>query len=463
MKIRTQFSWLISMLIVIPITCIISLPLYHFFSSPQRYLMKGYREIRTLGYLDLSENDWDAMRDEIKKIPPNVQVAVYCDFQIIISNIPELRPGTSLLPTELFSFIKESSSDYDYQFHSPEMNSGKRRTSVSSYLMISRAKVPGRRATYRNRLYVSAFIVFALFEVTIITIVIQLSRTIYSSISMLEKNTQKIADGELDIQLEQPKLKREANEITSLSESLDRMRIALKDNQERRTKFIMGISHDLRTPVALIKGYTEAITDGVVTDMDSVKKSLAIVETKADQLESMINDLINYMKLNTTEWQQSLEISPLKPLLRDFADSAMATGDVYNRRISAIVDIADDIQVPMDKNLVNRALENIFSNAVRYSKDGDAISIKCTQETDFVIISISDSGVGISEKDLEHIFDIFYRSSTSRREQGLGIGLSVVKTIIETHGWKVDVDSELGKGTSFFITVPLKNLQIPRS
>ena len=72
-----------------------------------------------------------------------------------------------------------------------------------------------------------------------------------------------------------------------------------------------------------------------------------------------------------------------------------------------------------------------------------------------MIISISDNGVGIDEKDLEHIFDIFYRSSTSRREQGLGIGLSVVKTIIETHGWKIDVDSELGKGTSFFISVPL--------
>ncbi len=456
MKIRTQFSLLISLLIVIPVTCVISLPLYHFFSSPQRYLMKGYREIRALGYLDLSENDWEAMRDEIKKIPPNVQVAVYCDFQIIISNIPELKQGTVLLPTELFAFINESSSIYDYQIHSPEMNAVNRKTSSSSYLMISRAKVPDRKSGLRRRrFYIPAFILLAIFETAVITLIIQLSRTIFNSITMLEANTQKIADGELDIQLEQPKLQREANEITSLSESLDRMRVALKDNQERRTKFIMGISHDLRTPVALIKGYAEAITDGVVTDMGSIMKSLAIVQTKADQLENMINDLINYMKLNTTEWQQNLEICPLKPLLKDFTDSAIATGDVYNRKISASVDIADDIQVPMDKNLVNRALENIFSNAVRYSKDGDSISIKCTQEPDFVIISISDNGVGIDEKDLEHIFDIFYRSSTSRREQGLGIGLSVVKTIIETHGWKIDVDSELGKGTSFFISVPL--------
>ena len=458
MKIRTQFLILILLLITMPLVSLITLPIYHYFSSPQRYLLKGYKELRALGELDLSENEWDVMHDEIKKLPPNVQVAVYYDFRIIISNIPELKAGIMILPQELFSFINETSSKFDYQFQSPGVN----RTSSAgrSYLMISRARVLDSKSGHRRKLfYVPAFILLVLFEVSIITLIIQLSRTVSSSLSMLETNTQRIADGELDIQLEHPK-RREANEITSLAGSLDRMRIALKDNQERRTKFIMGISHDLRTPVALIKGYAEAITDGVVTDMGSIMKSLSIVQTKADQLENMINDLINYMKLNTTEWQQSLVMEPLKPILKNFADSALATGDVYNRKISATVDIDDEIQVPMDKNLVNRALENIFSNAVRYSKDGDSIDIKCVQEKDFVIISVSDSGVGIGEKDMEHIFDIFYRSTTSRREQGLGIGLSVVKTIIETHGWKIDVDSELGKGTSFFISVPISKGKI---
>ena len=157
--------------------------------------MKGYREIRALGYLDLSENDWEAMRDEIKKIPPNVQVAVYCDFQIIISNIPELKQGTVLLPTELFAFINESSSIYDYQIHSPEMNAVNRKTSSSSYLMISRAKVPDRKSGLRRRrFYIPAFILLAIFETAVITLIIQLSRTIFNSITMLEANTQKIAD-----------------------------------------------------------------------------------------------------------------------------------------------------------------------------------------------------------------------------------------------------------------------------
>jgi len=233
------------------------------------------------------------------------------------------------------------------------------------------------------------------------------------------------------------------------------MRESLKDNQERRNKFIMGISHDLRTPVALIKGYSEAITDGVVSDMESVKKSMSIVETKADQLETMINDLINYMKLNTTEWRQHLAQVPIKPVLDEFASSAVETADVYKKNIKATVNVDKDTTIYMDKNLFTRALENIFNNALRYTKDNDTITINAEQTAEEIKISIEDTGIGIDAKDLAHIYDIFYRGTSSRREQGMGVGLSVVKTVIDSHGWNIDVQSELNKGTTFIITIPL--------
>ena len=296
-------------------------------------------------------------------------------------------------------------------------------------------------------------IALMVFEVVCAVFLISLSKTITDSITILEETTQKIAMGALDTKIAPPK-GRNANEITSLAESLETMRVSLKDGQDRRTKFIMGISHDLRTPVALIKGYTEAITDGVVTDMDKVKESLSIIHTKADQLEGMINDLINYVKLNNTDWRQSLELTALRPVLEGFMRESEATAEVYKRVIKTSVDLSPDVRVKMDKKLLARALENIYSNALRYTKDGDVISMEARETSGAVTIRIADTGIGISDKDLKRIWDIFYRGTNSRRESGMGIGLSVVKTIIDTHGWNIDVQSKLGEGTAFTITIP---------
>ena len=238
-------------------------------------------------------------------------------------------------------------------------------------------------------------------------------------------------------------------------ENLERMRVSLKDNQERRTKFIMGISHDLRTPIALIKGYTEAITDGVVSDMDSIKKALYIIHSKTDQFENMINDLINYVKLSSTDWRKTLEPTSLEAVMNDYAKSLGLTADVYNRGIFTEVKIDPELKIPLDRNLFNRMLENLFSNALRYTKEGDSITVSGVQTKDDVRITVADTGCGIARKDLDHIYDLFYRGTSSRREKGFGIGLSVVKTIVDTMDWKIQVDSEEGEGTVFTIIIPL--------
>ncbi len=458
MKIRTQLNILILGIILIPLVSIIALPVYHYATSSERRLLKGYKEIRRMEEYDLSEDDWEMIRNEIKNIPPSVQIAIYYDYSILISNIPELKAGTHVAPGEIWSLIITTNSEYDYQMQSPRPE---RRSFFDAFepelIVISRSRVKGNHNKKLDRFIFPIFIGILVFEVFCITLIIRLSRTISSSITLLQQNTQKIADGALDTRLEQPRHRGKSNEITSLTESLERMRISLKDDQERRNKFIMGISHDLRTPVALIKGYSEAITDGVVNDMDEIKKSLGIVETKADQLEFMINDLINYVKLNNADWLQTLEPISLKPLLENFASSSKSTAEVYKRNIVIEIDVDENLMVPMDRNLVNRVLENLFSNALRYTKDGDTISISCMQEKDSVKVCVCDTGIGMAEKDLQRIFDLFYRASNSRREQGMGIGLSVVKTVIDAHGWKIDVESELGKGSSFIITIPLEN------
>ena len=452
MKIKTQFTILIFAIAMIPLAVAVSLPVYHYLTSPQRYLMKGFREVSRLNKTNLTSDELDEIRSIIKSVPPNVQVAIYSEHSIIISNIPELRAGTECSLFDIITFMSDTSGEYDYQMQELHsfltINSGKT-------LVISRAPVSNSKNRRKSNYMMPAFILMLLFETICIALTIALSRTIFSSIQLLEANTQKIANGELDTKLELPQKSRDTNEITSLAENLDRMRGTLKDNQERRNKFIMGISHDLRTPVALIKGYSEAISDGVVSDMDSIKKSLSIVETKAEQLETMINDLINYMKLNTNEWRQHLAQISIKPVLDEFVSSAVETADVYKRKTQATIHVEESATVFMDKNLFTRALENLYNNALRYTKENDSIYIRAEQSGDRIKISIEDTGIGIEEKDLAHIYDIFYRGTSSRREQGMGVGLSVVKTVIDSHGWDIDVKSEVNVGTTFTITIPI--------
>ena len=118
-----------------------------------------------------------------------------------------------------------------------------------------------------------------------------------------------------------------------------------------------------------------------------------------------------------------------------------------------------NINVPFDSLLARRVFENLFNNALRYTNDGDTITLTSYIDVDesSVIYKISDTGIGIDEKDLKNIFNMFYRGTNSRREEGMGIGLSVVQNIIETHRWKISVDSKKDIGTTFTIKIPFEN------
>jgi signal transduction histidine kinase len=191
-----------------------------------------------------------------------------------------------------------------------------------------------------------------------------------------------------------------------------------------------------------------------------MKKTLGIISTKTEQLENMINTLINFVKLNQTDWVQQLKKQDIMPVIKEFAESAVTTGGIFKRNVSAQIDCDEKIEIPFDKELFHRVLENLFSNALRYTNDNDAIIISAKKESGAqgagrLLLKISDTGIGIAQDDLKKIFDMFYRSSSSRREEGMGIGLATVMTIIKAHGWKISATSELGKGSAFLIEIPI--------
>lgn len=280
-----------------------------------------------------------------------------------------------------------------------------------------------------------------------------ISRTITSSLSHLVKQTEKIAKGDLTPQ-EQRTPAKSRNEFTDLTEHIDSMRAALLDAKRKQQRFIMGITHDLRTPISVIKGYTEALYDGVITSEEETKKSLEIINTKTSQLEEMITSLINYCTFFRDNFRRQITPHCIKKQLEAFAKSAETTGRIFHRKISCNINLLESTDIPVNEQLLARALENLFGNAMRYTEDDGEITITADESDECITITFSDTGCGIAEKDISHLFDLFYRGTNSRREQGLGIGLSVVKDIVDLHGWNIAIRSELGKGSDFIIRIP---------
>lgn len=453
MKIKSQFILFLAGIILVPAIYILLLVASHYMNRPDRILMDGYKQIRQMSELPLSKRDSEVLIELLKTMPPKVEFMIIKRHkEIIYSSIKEFSGKSEIDEIEIFRYMNKTSDKYFYQLVRPPVYDQKNEIILIS--RVNRDKEESKRKGYLS--IIAFFAVFIIvFEIFLITAAAKIFNTIFKSITVLEENTKRIAGGELDVKLDFGKGKKVGNEITSLTENLDKMRLTLKDDSDRRTKFIMGISHDLRTPVAVIKGYTEALADGIYDDPEDMKKSFGIILSKTDQLETMINTLIDFVKLKQTDWKHQLKKQKIKPFLEEFAKASKMTGDIFKRNVETEINISDELETAFDKQLFHRALENLFTNAVRYTKDEDLIKFIARQNEKEIEVRIEDTGIGIEEKDIHQIFDMFYRGSNSRRESGMGVGLSVVKTIIDTHGWQIEVQSKKEIGTSFIITIPL--------
>jgi signal transduction histidine kinase len=168
----------------------------------------------------------------------------------------------------------------------------------------------------------------------------------------------------------------------------------------------------------------------------------------------MINDLIDFVRIDSPEWQLSKIPVNMNKFLVSFAKRIRDDAELLQKTIEIHIDIPTDCMVLMDDRLCIRALENLVNNAIRYTGEGGIITFSSWQKEHEIIIEVKDNGTGIKSDDLPHIFEMFYRGSNSRREQGMGMGLSVVKGITDSHGWKVEAASEYGKGACFRVTIP---------
>jgi PAS domain S-box-containing protein len=225
--------------------------------------------------------------------------------------------------------------------------------------------------------------------------------------------------------------------------------------QEMQNVFISTVSHELRTPVALIKGYASTLArPDAHWDVATVKNSLAVIEEEADRLTELIDDLLTASKIQV-EHRIDLVMADLN--LDHLAESSVERLRTQTSSHNFALSFSDDFPaVPGDARLLRQVIDNLLTNAIKYSPNGGTITIGGRYNEHSVTIFVRDEGSGISEADLAYVFDRFFRadSNLTRKTKGTGLGLYLVKAIVEAHGGKIHVKSQLGQGSTFYFTLP---------
>lgn len=228
-----------------------------------------------------------------------------------------------------------------------------------------------------------------------------------------------------------------------------------REAEELKSTFISIISHELRTPVALIKGYVGTLRrEDAHWDPDVVRDSLAVIEEESDRLASLIDDLLEASRLQAG----ALELKRSEVAFDDLSQRMASRFETQSESHTIETQFPDPFPtVPADENRIMQVLGNLLSNAIKYSPDGGTITISGAQEKDHIVVCVQDEGPGIALEDVPRIFNLFYRSNqAARKTKGAGLGLFLAKAIIEAHGGKIWVDDRVQDGARICFTLPRK-------
>lgn len=223
-----------------------------------------------------------------------------------------------------------------------------------------------------------------------------------------------------------------------------------------RRDFVANVSHEIRTPLTSIKGFVETLRDGAINEPDSAHKFLEIIITQTNRLTAIIDDLLIIASLEQEEARASIrfETDSLLSVINEAI--AVCQPAAFEKNMLIEVNCPAELRSHMNAPLIEQALINLISNAIKYSPEKTRVMVKCTQDIQEVVIEVSDEGMGIPREHQNHIFERFYRvdKARSRKMGGTGLGLAIVKHIANVHGGSVQVSSKVGSGSSFFIRIP---------
>ena len=274
---------------------------------------------------------------------------------------------------------------------------------------------------------------------------------IHAPINELTKATIEYGKGNLSYRIQS----KHNDEIGRLAASLDYMAQELNEMDKFQQKFLSNISHDFRSPLTSIKGYLEAIEDGTIP-AEMINKYINIVLFETDRLTKLTSNILTLNELDPKSVRLDISTFDINSVIKHTIETLEGTCKKKNIKFS--LTFAGNIEnVKADKQKIQQVIYNLIDNAIKFSHDNSFIYVTVREKGEKAQISIKDSGSGISKEDIDKIWDRFYKSDASRGrdKKGSGLGLSIVKEIIQAHEEHIDVISTKDVGTEFIFTLPL--------
>ena len=301
--------------------------------------------------------------------------------------------------------------------------------------------------------------IFLILLVTGLMMIVWIYRSMITPLKKLQAAAENIKEGNLDFEIEAGG----EDEIGELCVTFEEMRQRLKDNTEEKLNnerenktLISNIAHDLKTPITAVKGYAEGIIDGVANTPEKVDKYVRTIYNKANEMDTLINELTLYSKIDTNRIPYNFAKINVAEYFNDCVEEIGLDLESKGIGLSYYNYASPDIVIIADPEQLRRVVNNIIGNSVKYmNKQQGFIQIRIKDVGDFIQVELEDNGRGIAQKDLPYIFDRFYRTDASRNSAtgGSGIGLSIVKKIVEDHGGKIWATSKEDAGTIMYFVI----------
>jgi two-component system phosphate regulon sensor histidine kinase PhoR len=284
------------------------------------------------------------------------------------------------------------------------------------------------------------------------------SRRISKPLTDIAGRVQSVRQGNLDVHIQvstDDEIGQLANTLNELIEKLKADKIQLAKLELIRSQFLANVSHELRTPIFTIQGYLETLLDGALNDPNVNRDFLEKAHAHTMRLNSLLTDLIDISRIESGEMKMSFRYFDLRDFLQNVLHELRPMAEQSGIRLFFEYESHAPVEVLGDKERLHEALNNLILNAIKYNNPNGEVRVSYDILDGAVRIVVADTGIGIAPEHLPRIFERFYRvdKERSRETGGTGLGLAIVKHIVEAHGSKVDVRSELGKGSAFSFTL----------
>jgi len=327
---------------------------------------------------------------------------------------------------------------------------------VSATMLRNRTRQRVADATTET-LNAERFVVGASVVALIIALVIAiwLLRSISRPVYELERGMHAIAEGDLSHQLSRPR--NEVTEFGRLASSYQRMAKQLAELERLRAEFVSVASHELKTPINVIIGYLELLKEGIYGEIpQNQKEVLETINKQADSLTRLVKRLLDISRFEASGGKLDVRHVEVQRFFRTLESSFSVLA--AQREITFNVDHREPLPatVHWDEDRINEVLGNLLSNAFKFTERGGRVNLTVAPEDDEIVITVADTGAGIPPQQLPHIFDKFFQADNqaAAATKGTGLGLAIAKEIVEAHGGHIGVNSKVGEGTTFVVTLP---------